>query len=91
MNEFQKDCVEKVVHMNLNAFNSDKALIIEEQINAFIEFIDKICKDPNCIGLTEDNKMQLRKSFHTLINTAQNEIIFNIAKYLKMLNEHKNN
>jgi len=64
---------------------------IEEQINAFIEFIDNAYKDPKCIGLTEENKKQLHEAFDTLITTAQNEVIFNVAKYLKTLNEHKNN
>lgn len=59
--------------------------VVETQINEFINFIDKICKDPNCIGLTEENKNHLHEAFDTLITTAQNEVIFNIAKYLKTI------
>ena len=60
------------------------------QIEFFIEFVDNIAKDPTLIGLTEENKNELRKAFDGLIKTAQTEIIKKIALNLTELNEKIN-
>lgn len=59
----------------------------DEQINYFIDFIDKVVKKGGSPGLTMENKLELRSAFRTLVATAQSEILAKVAAKLKELHE----
>ena len=63
---------------------------LNECVEAFIDFIDVVAKDSSLIGLSEEHKTELRKSFNSLIRTAQTEVIRKIAIHLTELNNQIN-
>ena len=63
-----------------------KVSATDEQINEFIIFIDTAFRK-GAAGLTDENKLELRDAFRTLVRTAKSEALAEVAIKLRSLHE----